>query len=152
MVLKNINTMKLATNRKAYFEFFVVEEFDAGVVLIGNEVKSMRKGDVTISDSFVYLKDGEVWAKNVKVARYKQSYAADKHDESRDKKLLLSRKEINKIEKLTQDKGTTIVPLSIFTLHNKIKIKIGVVKGKKLYDKRETIKKRDVERDLKRSL
>jgi len=144
--------MKLATNRRAYFEFFVIEEYDAGVVLIGNEVKSMRKGDVTIGDSFVYLKDGEVWAKNVKVAKYKQAYATDKHEDNRDKKLLLSRREINKIEKLLQDKGTTIVPLSIFTLHNKIKIKIGVVKGKKLYDKRQDIKDKDIERDLKRSL
>ena len=144
--------MKLATNRKAYFEFFVIEEFDAGVVLIGNEVKSIRKGDVTISaDSFIYLKDGEVWTKNVRVAKYKESHAADKHDENRDKKLLLSRREINKIEKLIQDKGNTIVPLSIFTLHNRIKMKIGVVKGKKLYDKRETIKKRDIERDLRRA-
>ena len=144
--------MKLATNRKAYFEFFVIEEFDAGVVLIGNEVKSIRKGDVTISaDSFIYLKDGEVWTKNVRVAKYKESHVADKHDENRDKKLLLSRREINKIEKLIQDKGNTIVPLSIFTLHNRIKMKIGVVKGKKLYDKRETIKKRDIERDLRRA-
>lgn len=144
--------MKLATNRKAYYEFFIIEEFDAGVVLNGDEVKSIRKGDVTISaDSFIYIKDGEVWTKNVRVAKYKESHVANKHDENRDKKLLLSRREINKIEKLIQDKGNTIVPLSIFTLNNRIKMKIGVVKGKKLYDKRETIKKRDIERDLRRT-
>lgn len=144
--------MKLVTNRKAYFEFFVIEEFDAGVVLIGNEVKSIRKGDVTISaDSFIYLKDGEVWTKNVRVAKYKESHAADKHDENRDKKLLLNRKEINKIERLLQDNGTTIVPLSIFTLHNKVKVKIGVVKGKKLYDKRKDIKEKDIKRDISRN-
>jgi len=142
--------MKLATNKKAYYDFSVIEEFEAGVVLIGNEVKSMRNSDVTISDSFVYLKDGEVWAKNIKVAKYKQSHTADKHDENRDKKLLLNRKEISKIERLLEDNGTTIVPLSIFTFNNRIKIKIGVVKGKKNFDKRQTIKKRDVERELRR--
>lgn len=143
--------MKLATNRKAYFEFTVLEEFEAGMILLGNEVKSIRNGDVTISDSFIYLKSGEVWAKNIKVAKYKQAHVADKHDENRDKKLLLHRKEINKIERLLEDNGTTIVPLSIFTLHNRLKIKIGVVKGKKLHDKRESIKKRDVERELRRA-
>ena len=141
----------IATNRKANFEYTVLEDFTAGIVLIGNEVKSIRKGNVTLStDSFIYLKDGEVWVKNLKVARYEQTHSAEKHDENRDKKLLLNRKEINKIERLLQDNGTTIVPLSIFTLHNKVKVKIGVVKGKKLYDKRETIKKRDIERDLRR--
>lgn len=142
----------IATNRKANFEYTVLEEFIAGVVLIGNEVKSIREGNVTLtSDSFVYLKDGEVWAKNIKVARYKQSHSSEKHDENRDKKLLLNKKEINKIERLLQDNGTTIVPLSIFTLNNRIKIKVGVVKGKRLYDKRETIKKRDIERDIRRA-
>lgn len=141
----------IATNRKAYFEYTLLEEFTAGIVLIGNEVKSIRKGNVSLTtDSFVYLKDGEVWVKNIKVARYEQSHSAEKHDENRDKKLLLNRKEINKIERLLQDNGTTIVPLSIFILNNKIKVKIGVVKGKKLYDKREAIKKRDIERDLRR--
>ena len=142
--------MNITTNRKAHYEFSILQEFEAGVVLIGNEVKSIRKGDVTIGDSFIYIKSGEVWAKNVKVAKYKQSYSGDVHDDNRDKKLLLNRIEINKIEKLLQDKGVTIVPLSIFTLNNKIKMKIAVVKGKKMYDKRETIKKRDVERDLRR--
>ena len=142
--------MNITTNRKAHYEFSILHEFEAGVVLIGNEVKSIRKGDVTIGDSFIYIKSGEVWAKNVKVAKYKQSYSGDVHDDNRDKKLLLNRIEINKIEKLLQDKGVTIVPLSIFTLHNKIKMKIAVVKGKKMYDKRESIKKRDVERDLRR--
>ena len=142
--------MNITTNRKAHYEFSILQEFEAGVVLIGNEVKSIRKGDVTIGDSFIYIKSGEVWAKNVKVAKYKQSYSGDVHDDNRDKKLLLNRIEINKIEKLLQDKGVTIVPLSIFTLHNKIKMKIAVVKGKKMYDKRESIKKRDVERDLRR--
>lgn len=142
----------IATNRKANFEYTVLEDFTAGIVLIGNEVKSIRKGNVTLStDSFIYLKDGEVWVKNLKVARYEQTHSAEKHDENRDKKLLLNRKEINKIERLLQDNGTTIVPLSIFTLHNKVKVKIGVVKGKKLYDKRRDIKEKDIKMDISRN-
>lgn len=141
----------IATNRKAYFEYNILEEYTAGVVLTGNEVKSIRNGDITISDSFIYLKNGEVWAKNIRIAKYKQSHVVDKHDENRDKKLLLNRKEIDKINRLLGDRGNTIVPLGVFTMKNKIKIKIGVVKGKKLYDKRSAIKERDIERDLRRA-
>ncbi len=144
--------MKISTNRKAYFEYHVIEDFNAGIMLLGSEVKSVRNGDVNITDCFAYIKDGEIWVKNMKVARYKQTHMAEKHDENRDQKLLLNRREIDKIEKLIQDKGTTMVPLEIFTSKNRIKIKLGVVKGKKLYDKRETIKKRDMERDLRRAL
>ncbi len=138
-------------NRKAYHEFAVLQDYTAGIVLVGTEVKSIRKGDATISDSFIFLKNGEVFIKNMKVAKYKESHVAEKHEESRDKKLLLSRKEILQIEKLLQDKGTTMVPLEVFSYRNMIKVKIGVVKGKKLWDKRETIKKRDVDRELRRS-
>ena len=145
--------MKITTNRKAYFEFTVLEDFTAGIVLLGSEVKSIREGNVNIAnDCFVYIQNGELWAKNMKVSRYSQSHAFQPHDENRDKKLLLNRKEIDRIEKLLQDKGTTMVPLEVFTLHNRIKIKLGIVKGKKLYDKREAIKKRDVERDLRRTV
>ena len=144
--------MKITTNRKAYFEYSVLEDFNAGIMLLGAEVKSIRNGDVNITDCFIYIKNGELWTKNLKIARYKQTHVAEKHDENRDKKLLLNRKEIDKIEKLLQDKGTTMVPLEVFTLHNRIKIKLGIVKGKKLYDKREAIKNRDVERDLRRTI
>jgi SsrA-binding protein len=144
--------MKITTNRKAYYEYFVLEDFDAGIMLLGAEVKSVREGNVSIVDCFAYITNGEVWLKNMKVARYKQTHVAEKHDESRDKKLLLNRKEINRIEKLLQDKGTTMVPLEIFTAHNRVKVKIGVVKGKKLYDKRETIKKRDMDREIRRTV
>ena len=143
--------MKLTTNRKAYFEFQILEEFDAGIVLEGSEVKSIRRGDVTIADAFIYLKSGEVWVKNLVVARYKQTHTLLKHDENRDKKLLLNKKEIQKIEKALQDKGTTIIPLEIFTKSNRIKVKIGVAKGKKLYDKRQSIKEKDLKRELQRN-
>lgn len=143
--------MKIATNRKAHFEFHILQEFDAGICLLGSEVKSIRRGDVTISDSFIYLKDGEVWVKGMNVARYRQSHALEQHQENRDKKLLLTKAEISKIEKELQDKGTTLIPLEIFTKSNKIKVKIAVVKGKKLHDKRQSIKERDIKRELQRN-
>jgi len=144
--------MKITSNRKAYFEYSILESFDAGIKLIGNEVKSIRKGDVTIADSFIFIKDGELFVKNMKVAKYKQSHMMDKHDENREKKLLLNRREIDKIEKLIQTVGTTIIPLEIFVSKNRIKIKIGVCKGKKLWNKKEQIKSRDIDRDSKREL
>lgn len=144
--------MKITTNKKAYFEYSVLESFDAGIILIGNEVKSIRGNNVTIADSFVYIKNGELFIKNMKVAKYKQAHMLDKHDENREKKLLLNRKEINKIEKLIQGVGTTIIPLEVFISRNLIKIKIGVCKGKKLWNKKEDIKNRDIDRDAKREL
>lgn len=144
--------MSIANNRKAFYEYHIIEEYDCGIVLLGSEVKSIRMGNVTISDSFVYIKDGEVWIKNLKVARYKQAHRLEVHDENRDKKLLLTRKQIEKIGKSLQDTGITCVPLSIFIKDNRIKVKIAVAKGKKLYDKRSAIKDRDIKRDLQRSL
>ncbi len=93
-----------------------------------------------------------MWVKNLKVARYKQTHIAEPHDENRDKKLLLTKKEIQKIGKLLEQTGNTCVPLSIFCKRNKVKVKIGVVKGKKLWDKRQTIKDRDIKRDMQRSI
>ena len=142
----------IVNNRKAYYEFHIHEEFEAGVVLVGSEVKSIRMGNVTLADSFIYLKDGEVWLKNMIVARYKSSHPLTKHEENRDKKLLLCRKEINRIERKLQDKGTTAIPLSIFLKRNRIKIKIGVATGKKLYDKRKSIKEKDLKRDQQRNI
>jgi SsrA-binding protein len=142
----------IVNNRKAYYEYQISEEFECGVVLVGSEVKSIRMGNVTLADSFIYLKDGEVWLKNMNVARYKSSHPLTKHEENRDKKLLLSRKEINRIEKKLQDKGTTAIPLTVFIKRNRIKIKIGVGTGKKLWNKREDIKKKDIEREMKRGM
>ena len=142
--------MKITTNRKAYYEYSVLEDFDAGLMLLGSEVKSVREGSVSIVDCFAYINNGEVWLKNMKVARYKQTHVSEKHDENRDKKLLLNRKEINRIEKLLQDKGTTMVPLEIFTANNRVKVKIGIVKGKKLWNKKDNIKERDIKREISR--
>lgn len=142
----------IVDNRKARFLYEVLEEFEAGIVLLGSEVKSIRMGNVTLTDSFIYLKSGEVWIKNLKVARYKQTHLSEKHEESREKKLLLTKVQIGKISRMMEDKGTTCVPLSVFTKNNKLKVKIGVVKGKKLYDKRSSIKERDIKREIQRGL
>ena len=144
--------MSIVTNRKAFYEYHVLEEFEAGIMLLGSEVKSIRMGNVTLTDSFIYLKSGEVWIKNFKVARYKQTHLSEKHEENRDKKLLLTKVQIIKISRMMEDKGTTCVPLSVFSKNNKLKVKIGVVKGKKLYDKRQTIKERDIKREIQRGL
>lgn len=144
--------MSIVTNRKALYEYHVLEEFEAGIVLFGSEVKSIRMGNVTLADSFIYLKSGEVWIKNFKVARYKQTHLSEKHEENRDKKLLLTKIQIVKISRMMEDKGVTCVPLSVFSKNNKLKVKVGVVKGKKLYDKRASIKERDIKREMQRGL
>jgi len=144
--------MSIVNNRKAYFEYHVLEEFEAGIVLLGSEVKSIRMGNVTLVDSFIYLKSGEVWIKNFKVARYKQTHLSEKHEDNREKKLLLTKTQIIKISRMMEDKGVTCVPLQVFSKNNKLKVKIGVVKGKKLYDKRQSIKERDVKREMQRGL
>jgi SsrA-binding protein len=142
----------ITKNRKAYFEFSIIEEFDCGIILTGSEVKSIRGGGITIVDAFAYFKSGEIWVKNLKVAPYKQAHKLDKHDDNREKKLLLNKKEINKIDRLLVDKGTTLIPLGLFVQNNRIKVKIGVCKGKKLWNKKEDIKKRDIDRDTKREI
>jgi SsrA-binding protein len=142
----------ITKNRQAYFNFTILEEFSAGIILTGNEVKSIRDGGVTIGDAFAYMKNGELWIKNVKIAPYKQAHKLDKHDDNREKKLLLNKKELSKIDRMLGDKGTTIVPLSIFVKNNRIKVQIGICKGKKTWNKKEDIKKRDIDRDTKREI
>ena len=144
--------MSIVNNRKAYFEYHILEEFEAGIVLLGSEVKSIRMGNVALTDSFIYLKSGEVWIKNFKVARYKQTHLSEKHEDNREKKLLLTKIQIVKISRMMEDKGITCVPLQVFTKNNKLKVKVGVVKGKKLYDKRQSIKERDIKREMQRGL
>ena len=142
----------IINNRKARYSFDVIEEYDCGIILTGSEVKSIRSGGLTIVDAFAYFKSGEIWIKNLKVAPYKQAHKLDKHDENREKKLLLKKKEVSKIDRLLGDKGTTLIPLSLFVQNNRIKVKIGVCKGKKLWNKKEDIKKRDIDRDAKREI
>lgn len=135
-------------NRKASFEFELLDEFDAGIVLFGSEVKSIRNGNVSISESYCYVNQNEVFIKNMHIQELKDSVI--QHEPTRDRKLLLTKKEIVKIEFQLQSKGLTLVPTYLYNKKGLIKLKISLAKGKKLYDKRESIKNRDIQRDLKR--
>lgn len=136
-------------NKKAYFDYFVVEDFVAGLVLTGSEVKSLRRGDVNFNDGYIIFKDGELFIKNMRIAQYKEA-TYNNHEEMRDKKLLLTKKEITKISKSYDEKGITVIPLEIFTLKNRFKLKVGICRGKKNWNKKESIKAKDIEREIKR--
>lgn len=136
-------------NKKAYFNYQVLEDFTAGLMLVGSEVKSLRENNINFGDSFIFFKDGELWIKNMSIAKYKES-SYQNHEELRDRKLLLNKKEIDKISKMSENKGITIIPLEIMTVRGRFKLKVGVCRGKKEYDKRNSIKERDIAREMRR--
>ena len=137
-------------NRSAFHEYFFDNKYVAGVVLTGTEVKSLREGKASFNDSYCVINKGEIWLKSLHIAEYSHG-TTNNHDPVRDRKLLLQKREISKIEGKLKEKGYTLIPLRIFfNEKNLIKVEIGLGKGKKLHDKRETIKKRDVEREMKR--
>ena len=134
-------------NRSAFHEYFIDNTYVAGIVLLGTEVKSIRDGKASFNDSYCIIQKGEIWLKSLHISPYSHG-TVNNHDPDRDRKLLLQKREIRRIESKLKEKGYTLVPLKIFmTGKNFIKIEIGLGKGKKLYDKRETIKKRDLERE-----
>lgn len=149
MSKKNENTTPTIKNRKARHEFSIEETFEAGVVLKGTEVKSLRQGKASLQEAFAYLKDGEVWLRDMYIKPYKQGSYAN-HDERRQRKLLLKRREIREIEKYINQKGYTLVPLKLYFKGGYAKILLGLAQGKKQYDKREDIKERDTKRELER--
>lgn len=137
-------------NRSAFHEYFIDDKWVAGMVLTGTEVKSLRAGKASFNDSYCIVHKGEVWIKSLHIAEYSHG-TVNNHDPIRDRKLLLQKREIKKIENKLKEKGYTLIPLHIFfNEKNLVKIEIGLGKGKKLHDKRDTIKKRDVEREMKR--
>ena len=137
-------------NRSAFHEYFFDNKYVAGIVLTGTEVKSLRDGKASFNDSYCIIHKGEIWIKSLHIAEYSHG-TVNNHDPVRDRKLLLQKREINKIEAKLKEKGYTLIPLLIFfNDKNLVKVEIGLGKGKKLHDKRETIKKRDVEREMKR--
>lgn len=139
-------------NRKAFHEYFIDAKYEAGMVLLGTEVKSLRQGKASFNDSYCIIHKGEVWIKSLHIAEYSHG-TVNNHDPLRDRKLLLNKREINKIIAKLKEKGYTLIPLRIFfNEKNLAKIEIGLAKGKKLYDKRETLKKRDTDREIKRLL
>ena len=137
-------------NRAAFHEYFFDNKYVAGIVLTGTEVKSLREGKASFNDSYCIIHKGELWLKSLHIAEYSHG-TVNNHDPVRDRKLLLQKREITKIEGKLKEKGYTLIPLLIFfNEKNLVKVEIGLGKGKKLHDKRETIKKRDVEREMKR--
>jgi SsrA-binding protein len=139
-------------NRSAYHEYFIEEKYDAGMVLAGTEVKSIREGKVSFADSFCMFFKSELWVRNLHIAEYRFG-TTNNHIAVHDRKLLLNRNELRKLEGKLKDKGYTIIPLRIF-LSDKglVKMEIGLARGKKLYDKRESIRERDTQREIKRHL
>jgi SsrA-binding protein len=139
-------------NRQAYHDFFIEDKWNAGMVLLGTEVKSIREGKVSFNDSYCIFHQEELWLKGLYIDEYSLGTSFN-HTPVHDRKLLLTKRELKKIQTRMKDKGFTIVPLRIFfNEKNLAKIEIGIGKGKKLYDKRETLKKKDNERELKRFL
>lgn len=138
-------------NRQAYHEYFIDTKYEAGMVLLGTEVKSLRNGQASFNDSYCLIHKGEVWIKSLHIAPYSHG-TVNNHDPLRDRKLLLQKREIKKIEAKLKEKGYTLVPLSIYFKEGLAKIEIGLAKGKKLHDKRESIKQKDVQREMKRFL
>ena len=137
-------------NRSVFHEFYIEDTFNAGIVLTGTEIKSIRIGKVSFNDAYCFLNEGELFIKSLHIAEYSHGSVYN-HDPLRERKLLLTKKELRRIAGKIKEKGHTIVPLKIFMNEkNFAKIEIGLAKGKKLHDKRESIKQKDVEREMKR--
>jgi len=136
-------------NKKAYFNFSVEKHYDAGIMLLGSEVKSMRNKDIDFSDSYIVINNGELFLKGMRIAPYKNA-TFNNHPEHRDRKLLLKKSEIVQILKRYDEKGIAVLPLEIFMMNNKFKLKIGVCKGKRQFDKRNEIREREVKIDIAR--
>ena len=138
-------------NKKARFEYEILESFTAGMVLMGPEIKSIRKGKASISEAYCFVSNGEVFVKNMNISPYDEASYTN-HEPLRDRKLLLNEQEIKKIIKKLKDQGITLIPLKVFVSQKGwAKMEIGLARGKKLYDKREDIKKKDVDRQLSRT-
>lgn len=140
----------VATNRQAAYRFEFLDRVEAGLVLTGSEVKSLRTTGATIKDGFATIKDGEIWLHNVHIPPYVN--ALDNHDPERTRKLLLHRSELEKLLGVTKERGLTLVPLRIYFNGTRAKVEIAVARGKDQFDKRETIKKRENDRDMQRAL
>ena len=148
---KQITTKNITVNKRAAFEFFILERYEAGIVLDGGEVKSIRAGKLNLSDAFVIIENGTPLLRNAHIASYEKGSFFNS-DSRRDRTLLLNRKEITKIYAQVREKGLTVIPLKAYFYGSLIKLEIGVCQGKKLHDKRETLKRKDLDRQSKRDI
>lgn len=139
----------IAENRKARFDYFIEEKYECGIQLEGTEVKSVKNGNISFPDSFAEITNGEVWLKNFHISEYSFSSVFN-HNPDRPKKLLLHKEEIKKIRRKVEEKGFTLIPIDFYLKNGRVKVTLGVCKGKKSFDKRATIKERDVQRDIQR--
>jgi len=142
----------IANNKKAWHEFFIEDTYEAGIVLKGTEVKSIRQGKVSIKESYCEIRNGEVFIVGMHISPYEQSNTFYTIDPLRSRKLLLNKREINKLIGKTTEKGYTLIPLRVYIRKNLVKVEIAIAKGKKLYDKRETLAKKDAQRRIERTL
>ena len=138
-------------NKRAKFDYFVEEEYEAGIVLTGTEIKSVRNGHCNIKDCYGIVRNGEVFLLNMYIGEYKEGNIFN-HNETRNRKLLLHKNEIKKIANAIELNGLTLIPLKLFFKDNKLKVLLGVCKGKKTFDKRETMKERDIKREVQSNL
>ena len=152
MAEKSTGQKIVSDNRQARYLYEILETYEAGIALVGTEVKSIRAGKVNLRDGYAFIKNGEAWLSNVHVAPYRETSQYFNHEPLRVRKLLLHRKEINKLIGQTEQKGLTLVPLKMYFKKGKVKVAIGLGRGKKLHDKRETVKKRDDERAMARAM
>lgn len=143
------DTKLIAENRKARFDYFIEDTYECGIALEGTEVKSVKNGNISFPDGFAEIINGEVWVKNFHISEYSFSSIFN-HNPDRPKKLLLHKEEIKKLTRKVEEKGYTLIPISVYLKDGRVKLSLGVCKGKKQYDKRDTIKNRDVQRDLQR--
>ncbi len=138
-------------NRKARYDYEILEKYEAGIVLTGTEIKSIRKGAANLKDSYAVIKNGEIYLLNMFISEYKEGNIFN-HEETRTRKLLLHKSEINKINNKISLKGLTLIPTKLYFIKGKAKIELAIARGKHTYNKKETIKQRDIDRDLKKSL
>lgn len=142
----------IANNKKAWHDYFIEDVYEAGLVLTGTEVKSIRLGKVNLKESFCRIKNGEVFINNMNISPYEQGNRENPGDPTRVRKLLLHRSEIAKLVRLVDEKGFALVPTKIYLKNSLIKLEIGVAKGKKLHDKRETLKQKEADRETSRAI
>ena len=138
----------ITKNRKAFHDYTILQRIEAGISLLGTEVKSVKSGNINLKDGYCFIRDGEVFLRNVHIGKYSHANRMN-HEPMRERRLLLHRDEIRKLHAKIKERGFTLVPLLVYQKRGKVKIEIGLVRGKKFYDKKEDIKKRDISRDLK---
>lgn len=150
-LMRTKGTKTIAENRKARHEYFVLESYEAGIELVGTEVKSIRQGSVNLKDSWCSIDNGELFIRGLHISPYEKGNIFNK-DPLRVRKLLMHKKEINKLFGTIKQEGLTLIPLSLYFKDSRVKVQVGLCKGKKLYDKRETAAKRDAMREIDRSV